>query len=170
MSDPATYMPLVYTPTVGEACQKFADIFRATRGMYLPISCARPRRGAAAQLAGEGCAIHRRDGRRAHPRALAISGPAGWESRSASSRSTRRAPACRRSIASRWCSTSARTISPLLEDPLYLACASARVRGDEYAAFVDEFVNSGAGVVSEMLHSVGGLCQHQRRSGPRALS
>ena len=38
MSDPATYMPLVYAPTVGEACQKFAHIFRQARGIYLPIN------------------------------------------------------------------------------------------------------------------------------------
>src|ERR1700737_1118901 len=38
MSDPASFMPVVYTPTVGEACQKFDHIYREARGMYLPIS------------------------------------------------------------------------------------------------------------------------------------
>lgn len=35
VSDPNKYMPLVYTPTVGEACEEFGHIFRHAKGMYL---------------------------------------------------------------------------------------------------------------------------------------
>jgi malic enzyme len=35
MSDPARFLPIVYDPTIGEACLKFGHIYRQTRGMYL---------------------------------------------------------------------------------------------------------------------------------------
>jgi malate dehydrogenase (oxaloacetate-decarboxylating)(NADP+) len=38
MSDPASFMPIVYTPTVGEATQKFDHIYHAARGIYLPVT------------------------------------------------------------------------------------------------------------------------------------
>ncbi len=37
MSDPARFLPLVYTPTVGEASLRFGHIMRRTRGMYISI-------------------------------------------------------------------------------------------------------------------------------------
>lgn len=37
MSDPARFLPIVYDPTIGEACIKFGHIFRKSRGMYLSI-------------------------------------------------------------------------------------------------------------------------------------
>jgi malate dehydrogenase (oxaloacetate-decarboxylating)(NADP+) len=38
MSDPVRFLPIVYDPTIGEACLKFGHIFRQTRGMYLSIA------------------------------------------------------------------------------------------------------------------------------------
>jgi malate dehydrogenase (oxaloacetate-decarboxylating)(NADP+) len=37
MSDPARFLPIVYDPTVGEACLKFGHIYRHPRGMYVTI-------------------------------------------------------------------------------------------------------------------------------------
>src|SRR5215468_329903 len=35
MSDPARFVPIVYDPTVAEACLAFGDIYRRARGMYI---------------------------------------------------------------------------------------------------------------------------------------
>ncbi|HEV3326879.1 MAG TPA: NAD-dependent malic enzyme [Puia sp.] len=37
MSDPARFVPIMYDPTVGEACLKFSDIYRRNGGMYVTI-------------------------------------------------------------------------------------------------------------------------------------
>jgi malate dehydrogenase (oxaloacetate-decarboxylating)(NADP+) len=38
MSDPARFLPIVYDPTIGEACLKYGHIYRQPRGMYLSIT------------------------------------------------------------------------------------------------------------------------------------
>jgi malate dehydrogenase (oxaloacetate-decarboxylating)(NADP+) len=37
MSDPARFLPIVYDPTIAEACLKFGHIYRGPRGMYVSI-------------------------------------------------------------------------------------------------------------------------------------
>src|SRR6516162_6277290 len=38
MSDPARFLPIVYDPTIAEACLKFGHVYRRARGMYLSIT------------------------------------------------------------------------------------------------------------------------------------
>jgi malate dehydrogenase (oxaloacetate-decarboxylating)(NADP+) len=38
MSDPVRFLPIVYDPTIAEACLKFGHIYRQPRGMYLSIT------------------------------------------------------------------------------------------------------------------------------------
>ena len=37
MSDPARFIPILYDPTVAEACLKFGHIYRRPRGMYVSL-------------------------------------------------------------------------------------------------------------------------------------
>src|SRR5215475_11139949 len=46
MSDPARFLPIVYDPTIGEACLKFGHLYRQARGMYLSLT----RRGKVKQV------------------------------------------------------------------------------------------------------------------------
>jgi malate dehydrogenase (oxaloacetate-decarboxylating)(NADP+) len=38
MSDPARFLPIVYDPTIAEACLKFGHIYRQTHGVYLSMT------------------------------------------------------------------------------------------------------------------------------------
>ena len=38
MSDPARFLPIIYAPTIGEACLNYSHIFRGPRAMYISIN------------------------------------------------------------------------------------------------------------------------------------
>jgi len=134
-------VPIVYTPTVGEACQKFSHIYRRARGLYISYE----QRHNIEKILGNFYAnnasvIVVTDGERIL--GLGDQGAGGMA-----------IPIGKLCLYTLCAGISPYSTLPImldvgtnneerLKDPLYLGLRQNRVRGEEYQAFIDRFVNA----------------------------
>ncbi|AIL65873.1 putative NAD-dependent malic enzyme 2 [Rickettsiales bacterium Ac37b] len=140
-SNPAKFIPLIYTPTVGEACQKFDHIFHSSRGLYIPINA----KGRVKELIAnwptkEVRFIVATDGER-----ILGLGDLGVGGMGISIGKLGLYTLCS-GIPPKYCMPVMFDVGTnnqsLLNDPLYLGLKQPRVRDEEYMLFIEEFVES----------------------------